>query len=84
MTTTLDSVVQLNKSRKALRSARVRSVEKELLQLLRSAPKHFQSKTPLSAKQLLNRYSLLNLVANAVYLASTIIYHLHRRRLSIG
>ena len=55
MTTTLDSVVQLNKDRKALRSARVRSVEKELLQLLRSAPKHFQSKTPLSAKHLLNR-----------------------------
>jgi hypothetical protein len=58
MATTLDSVVKLNSDRKAQRSARVRSVEKELLQLLRSAPKHFQSKTPLSAKQLLNRYGL--------------------------
>jgi hypothetical protein len=56
MATTLDAVVKLNTDRKALRSARVRSVQKELLQLLRSAPKHFQSKTPLSAKQLLNRY----------------------------
>src|SRR5579859_4393626 len=57
MATTLDAVVKLNSDRKALRSAKVRSVEKELLQLLRSAPKHFQSKTPLSAKQLLNSLS---------------------------
>lgn len=61
MATTLDSVVKLNSDRKAQRSALVRSVEKELLQLLKSAPKHFQSKTPLSAKQLLNRYSFLSI-----------------------
>jgi|SRR5579859_1675590 hypothetical protein len=60
MATTLDAVVKLNSDRKAVRSAQIRSVEKELLQLLRSAPKHFQSRTPLSAKQLLNRFSLAN------------------------
>jgi len=54
--TTLDSVVKLNADRRVLQSENVCSVEKELLQLLRSAPGHFQSKTPLSAKQLLNRY----------------------------
>jgi hypothetical protein len=55
MATTLDSIVKLNSDRKAVRPTRVKIVEKELLQLLRSEPKHFQSKTPLSAQQLLNR-----------------------------
>jgi hypothetical protein len=74
MSTTLDSVVKLNSDRKALRSARVRSVEKELLQLLRSAPKHFQSKTPLSGKQLLNRY--LTAIDMANQSLSRIYHHL--------
>ena len=82
MATTLDSVVKLNSDRKAQRSARVRSVEKEFLQLLRSAPKHFQSKTPLSAKQLLNRwrhpYHMRLTVVSHGYI---IIYHLHQRHL---
>lgn len=71
--TTLDSVVKLNADRRALRSAKVRSVEKELLQLLRSAPKHLQSKTPLSAKQLLNRHLLRVMHLTAVSLEYTII-----------
>jgi hypothetical protein len=54
MAKTLDSVVKLNSDRRMLRPSRA-SVEKELLELLRSATKHFQSKTPLSAKELLNR-----------------------------
>jgi hypothetical protein len=53
--TTLDSVVQLNADRSALQSAKAHGVEKELLLLLRSAPKHFQSKTPVPAKQLFTR-----------------------------
>src|SRR5437763_6619279 len=74
MATTLDAVVKLNSDGKAARSAQIRSVEKELLQLLRSAPKHFQSSTPLSAKQLLNRFSLsklrLHIVACHVYITN--------------
>jgi hypothetical protein len=73
MATTLDAVVKLNSHRKTARSARVRSVEKELLQLLRSAPKHFQSKTPLSAKQLLNRCD--HLQCNFAYFSLSRIYH---------
>ena len=73
MATTLDAVVKLNSDRKAVRSARVRSVEKELLQLLRSAPKHFQSKTPLSAKQLLNRFC--HLQSKCADISLSRIYH---------
>ena len=81
--TTLDSVVKLNADRRALRSEKVRSVEKELLQLLRSAPRHFQSTTPLSAKQLLNRYPADASVTRltTVYLGYTIIYRRHQGRL---
>jgi hypothetical protein len=84
MASTLDSVVKLNLDRKALRSARVRSVEKELLQLLQSAPRHFQSNTPISAKQLLVRcYPVAGLfVLTAVYRGYTTICPLHLKHLS--
>jgi hypothetical protein len=53
--TTLGNVLKLNANRKAKRPVPVRSVEKELLEYLRSAPKRIQANTPLSAKQLLNK-----------------------------
>jgi len=80
--TTLDSLVKLNADRRALRPENVLSVEKELLQLLRSAPTHFQSKTPLSAKQLLNRYpaDAHGSRLTTVYLGYTIISRCHHGR----
>ena len=81
MATTLDSVVQLNLECKAQRSARVPSVEKEFLQLLRSAPKHFERKTPLSAKHLLCRYDSVCRVLTEACIHYINIYLLRQGRL---
>ena len=71
MATTFESVIRLNSERQQLPNTHSTNIRQQLLQLLRSTPRDFQSKTPLSAKDLLNRY-LLSVHTNQESIASTL------------